>query len=244
MIGFFSASPLDLAIIFGSSEPNSVKKINAQRAFIKSALEKLEISKTEVLPAFVSHGKPPVLNSRIGEITDKATAIRLADAVPNSRDSGYSASALQLINDTAFAPGNGARLDVPKSIIIFVDKKDIGDSRVINELAKQFKEEGTKLVIIGIGKDVHKDALKPLVHNNGAIFFPPNLEEMQRIVDPVVAAIKQGKHCYVCLISSIFCYNLLEISLVPEKNLSDIIKNKRLANQVTFGLSLSCNFKL
>ena len=206
MIGFFSASPLDLAIIFGSSEPNSVKKINAQRTFIKSALEKLDISKKAVLPAFVSHGKPPALNSRIGKIIDKAAAIRLSDTVPNSGDSSNAASALLLVNDTVFAPGNGARLNVPKSVIMFVDTKDIGDSRVINELAKRFKEEDTKLVIIGMGKDVDKDALKPLVHNNGAIFFPPNLEEMQKIVDPVVAAIKPGKHCYVCLISSVICY--------------------------------------
>ena len=206
MIGFFSASPLDLAIIFGSSEPNSVKKINAQRTFIKSALEKLDISKKAVLPAFVSHGKPPALNSRIGKIIDKAAAIRLSDTVPNSGGSSNAASALLLVNDTVFAPGNGARLNVPKSVIMFVDTKDIGDSRVINELAKRFKEEDTKLVIIGMGKDVDKDALKPLVHNNGAIFFLPNLEEMQKIVDPVVAAIKPGKHCYVCLIFSVICY--------------------------------------
>ena len=123
---------------------------------------------------------------------DKATAIRLADAVLNSGDSSDSAGALQLVNDTVFAPGNGARSNVPKSIVMFVDKKDIADSRVINELAKRLKEEGTKLVIIGMGNDVDKDALKPLVHNNGAVFFPPNLDEVQRIVDPVLAALKPG----------------------------------------------------
>ena len=122
----------------------------------------------------------------------KSSAIRFTNAVPNSRDSSDSASALQLVNDTVFAPGNGARSNVPKSIVMFVDKTDIGDSRIINELAKQFKEEGTKLVIIGMGKDVDKDALKPLVHNNGAIFFPPNLDEVQRFVDPVLSALKPG----------------------------------------------------
>ena len=189
-----------MAIIFGSSEPDSIKKYSAQRTIIKSVLDKLDISTTSVLPAFVSHGKPPILNSRIGEIVDKATAIRLADAVLNSGDSSDSAAALQLVNDTVFAPRNGARLNVPKSIVMFVDKKDIGDSRIINELAEQFKEEGAKLVIIGMGKDVDKDALKPLAHNNGAIFFPPNLDEVQRIVDPVLAALKPGNLIKIVLL--------------------------------------------
>ena len=192
---FLSATPLDLAIIFGSSEPDSTKKFSAQQAFIKSALEKLVISKKSVLPAFISHGAPPKLKSRIGEIMDKSAAIMLTGALLNSGDSADPASALRLVNSTVFVPENGARPNVPKSIIMFVDRKDIGDRIVINKLAKRFKEEGTKLVIIGMGKDVDKDALKPLVHNNGAIFFPPNLEEMQMIVNPVVASIKPGKGC-------------------------------------------------
>ena len=192
---FLSATPLDLAIIFGSSEPDSIKKFNAQQAFIKSALEKLDISKKSVLPAFISHGAPPILKSRIGEIMDKATAIRLTGALLNSGDSTDPAAAMRLVNSTVFVPENGARPNVPKSIVMFVDKKDIGDRTVINKLAKRFKEEGTKLVIIGIGKDVDKDALKPLVNNNGAVFFPPNLEEMQRIVNPVIVAIKPGRRC-------------------------------------------------
>ena len=189
----FPAEPLDLAIILGSSEPDSIKKYDAQRTIIKSILDKLDISRKSVLPSLVSHGKPPILNSRIGEIVDKVTAVRRIDAVLSSGESRDPASALQLVNDTVFAPENGARSNVPKSVIMFVDKKDVGDSGTINELAKQFKEEGTKLVIIGMGKDVDKDALKPLVHNNGAIFFPPNLEEVKRLLDPIVAALKPGK---------------------------------------------------
>ena len=191
-ISMFLSDPLDLAILLGSSEPNSVEKFKAQKTFVKNIFGKFKISRNGMLPAFVSLGPVPKAISKIGEVTDKLMAAKIMDGMRNYNDSNDMSSALKLVKNYVFSKDQGARLNVPKSILMFVDKKNTGDSKQLNHLAAQFKKEGTKLIVIGLGEEVDKKALKPLVHKNGAIFFPPALDELERITEPVYKILKPG----------------------------------------------------
>ena len=188
----FLSDPLDLAILLGSSEPNGSEKFRAQKAFVKQIVGKFDISRKAMLPAFVSLGPVPRVVSRIGEVTDRLMSVRIIDGMRNYNDSSDMSSALKLVKDRVFSKDQGSRPNVPKSILMFVDKENTGDSKVLNQLAAQFKKEGTKLVVIGLGDEVDKEGLKPLVHKNGAVFFPPTLDELERITEPVYRTLKPG----------------------------------------------------
>ena len=159
---------------------------------MKKIIRKFEISKKAMLPAFVSLGPVPRVESRIGDVTDRLTAGRIIDRIRNYNDSSDLSSALQMVESYVFSKDQGARPNVPKSILMFVDKKNRGDSKVLNQLAVQFKKEGTKVVIIGLGDEVDKEALEPLTHKNGAVFFPPTLDELERITEPVYETLTPG----------------------------------------------------
>ena len=186
----FLSDPVDLAIILGSSKPNAGEKLRAQKAFVKKIFTKFDISRKAMLPAFVSLGPVPTVVSRIGEVTDRLMAARIMDGLRNFNDSSDMSNALMLVKNYVFSTDQGSRLNVPKSILIFVDKKNTGDSKKLNQLAAQFKKEGTRLVVIGLGDEVDKEALKPLAHKNGAIFFPPTLDDLGSIIVPVVRTLK------------------------------------------------------
>ena len=186
------SDPVDLAILLGSSEPNAGKKFKAQKVFVKKIVGKFDISRKAMLPAFVSLGPIPTAVSKIGEVTERLMAARIIDGMRNSNDSSDMSSALKLVKNYVFSTDQGARPNVPKSILMFVDKKNTGDSKVLNQLAAEFKKEETKLVVIGLGDEVDKEALKPLVHKNGAVFFPPTLDELDRIIEPVYGTVKPG----------------------------------------------------
>ena len=202
----FVADPVDLAILLGSSKPNAGEKFRAQKAFVKKIFNKFDISRKAMLPAFVSLGPISMVVSRIGEVTDRVMAARIMDTMSNFDDSSDISSALMLVKTYVFPTDQGARPNVPKSILMFVDKKNTGDSKVLNKLAAQFKKEGTQLVIIGLGDEVDKEALKPLVHKNGAIFFPPTLDELEKIIEPVYGTLKPGKHDFI--LYKIFLFEL------------------------------------
>ena len=193
----FVADPVDLAVLLGSSKPSAEEKFGAQKAFVKKIFSKFDISRKTMLPAFVSLGPVPRVVSKIGEVTDRLMAARIIDEIRNYNDSSDMSSALKLVKNYVFSEDQGARPNVPKSILMFVDKKNTGDSKVLNELAEQFKRDGTKLVVIGLGDEVDKEALKPLVHKNGAIFLPPTLNELRKITEPVYGTLKPGKNDFI-----------------------------------------------
>ena len=196
----FLSDPLDLAILLGSSEANGGEKFQAQKAFVKKIVGKFDISRKAMLPAFVSLGPVPRVVSEIGEVTDRLMAARIIDGMRNFNDSSDMSSALKLVKNYVFSTDQGARPNVPKSMLMFVDKKNTGDSKVLNQLAAEFKREGTKLVVIGLGDEVDKQGLKPLVHKNGAVFFPPTLDELERITEPVYRTLIPGNQPF-CRIS-------------------------------------------
>lgn len=176
----------------GSSQPNAVEKFNSQKSLVKSIIERMDISRQAALPAFVLYGPIPTLVSRIGEITDKQKAMRTISSLVNNYNSSDISSALTLVDDYVFSLEQGARPNVQKSILLFVDKTNTGDQKVLNGLSKKFKDQGTKFVVIAVGDEIDKEALKPLTHNNGAVFFPPSLEELERMIEPVSEALKPG----------------------------------------------------
>lgn len=185
--------PLDIVFILGSSRPNATQKFNAQKSLVNAVMEKLEISRDAVLPAFVSYGATPTVESRIGAITDKSTALRVLKGIVNYRNSSDLASAFHLVDSSVLSTEQGARENASRTILIFVDKDNTGDRKVVNKLTRKYKDEGTKLIIIAIGDDVNKDDLKALTHDNGEIFFPPSLEDLERMIEPVSVAVKPGR---------------------------------------------------
>lgn len=189
----FLLDPVDISILLGSSQPNANGKFKAQIAFVKKLIGKFDISKQAILPAFVSYGPIPTAVSRIGEITNKLMAERTIDRIRNSNDSSDLSSALSLVKNYVFSTEQGARPNVARSILVFVDKKNEGDPKVINELGKKFKDDRTKLVIIVLGDEVDKETLKPMTHKNGVIFFPPTLEDLEKSIEPVSLALQPGK---------------------------------------------------
>ena len=192
----FLLDPVDVAVLLGSSQPYADRKFREQKALAKKVLRKFDISRQGVLPAFVSYGPIPTAVSRIGDITDILMAERTIDLITNAEDSSNISSALNLVRNYVFSIKQGARPNVGKSILMFVDKKKQDDSEVMNELAKKFKDEGTRLVVIGLGDEIEKDALKAMTHNNGAIFFPAALEDLEKMIEPVYAALKPGKDLF------------------------------------------------
>lgn len=185
---------LDLAILFGTSPTaNSKERFAAQKKLVKDILKKYDLSKEKTLVSFIMNEKPPVSIMKLGDITDKTMAVRLIDSIVDHKKNIDLGNALAFIREKVFSPDQGARPNVPKSVLIFIDSKNIGDLREASEVSKKLKDEGIKLIIIGQGNDINKNGLVPLAYNGSTIFFPPDMEEIEKLVRPVSDAIKPGE---------------------------------------------------
>ena len=179
-------------ILLGASDPDASRKFNFQKNFINTILEVLNISRDSILTGVISYGLTPSIEWRLGDRVDR---VATKGSINKLQNPGYSTEidkALTLANDTLLKTSQGARLNTPKSVLMFLDKKSVGDQKKIADMAKYFKDEKIKLVIVGLGNDIDKEMLKPLAFDENSYFFPPSLAEMQPLVKPVAAAIQPG----------------------------------------------------
>ena len=188
-------------MLLGASGPNASRKFNFQKNFVNGLLETLGISRDGTLTGVVSYGLTPSIEWRLGSRVDKVSTKQSINRLRNPGYSTYIGKALALANDTILKTSQGARPNTPKSVLMFVDKKPIGNQKQIADIAKYFKDEEIKLVIVGLQNDIDKEMLKPLAFDRDSYFFPPSLEETQPLVKPVAAAIRPGMLLHSLLMS-------------------------------------------
>ena len=182
---------MDLAILTGTSPAvDADSKFEAQKTLIKEVLGQYDLSRDKTLVSFVSRDTQPVLLSKLGDITDRNTAINFVNTMKNPKKSGDLDGYLSFIKETVFSLKQGARANVPKSILIFEDSKRTGDKA--DEVSQSLKDKKMKLVIVGLGNDIDKNNLEKL-GDKESIFFPPELESIGAVGKPVARALRPGK---------------------------------------------------
>ena len=186
-------------MLLGASDPSASRKFNFQKNLVNGLLEPLDISRDGTLTGVVSYGLTPSIEWRLGSRVDKVSTKQSINKLRNPGYSKYIDKALALANDTVLKTSRGARPNTPKSVLMFVDKKSVGNQKKIADIAKYFKDEKIKLVIVGLGNDIDKGMLKPLAFDKNSYFFPPSLEETQPLVKPVAAAVQAGMLLHLLL---------------------------------------------
>ena len=183
---------MDLGFIFGASGSKADDTFTAQKRFANSMMDKYIISPDATLIGAVTYGRDASVATRFSSGKDKATTVSLINRLQNPKDGSNLKNALEVARDRLFSERYGARRNVPKTAVVFVDTKTSNLPADLSTTAKSLKENGIKIIVIGIGPDTDKKELAALADSE-AIFFPESLEEMERQVSPVVQAALPGK---------------------------------------------------
>ena len=187
---------LDLAILFGSSGKNSSMIFKAQQNFVTSMLDTLKVSPGSTLIGAGSYGPSPKVEWNIGSHNDKPSTVNAVRLLKNAGFNGDITDALKMVSDSILSVSQGARADVPKSILMFVDKNPIADKNELADLVQSFRERQIKLIVVGIARDEDRVDLESVSYDKQTVFFPPSLEELEKLVLPVSLAIRPGG-CYL-----------------------------------------------
>ncbi len=194
LIVFPAANPLnlDLDIILLRSGNGSDSYLNAQKKFAMSVVDSLEVSPNATQIGLVSYGEIPSVELRIGESHDKNAIKKSIFNIRVTGDSGDLSKALEMAYGTLLAVHDGARPNVPKTILVFVGDKSLGNKRKLNKIAKTLKDEKIKLVILGIDKDTNKNTVELLAYNKKSVFLSKTANEIKTLLKPALLAIQPG----------------------------------------------------
>ena len=94
---------------------------------------------------------------------------------------------LRTVSESLFIEENGARIGVPRSLVVFTTGK--ASQPFTNELEKL---KGTKIIAIGIGPDADMDDLDKLVENNDGKTFTVPKEGTDADIDNLIKDITKA----------------------------------------------------
>lgn len=152
-------------------------------------LKSYTISTKSTLAGAILNGNKPSLPIKFGDAVTYNYFIGLLKGLNNPANGNNLDSAFQIARTSMFSEDNGAREDVPKTLLVFVDNKVTGDVVDLGQEARALQEQGVKIVLIGTGEDVNPTDYEDIVD---VYFFPEDLPSMNRIIYPVIQAVLPG----------------------------------------------------
>ena len=173
--------------VIGAFGDGADVRYNQQREFIKKLLLKYDLGNTVF--GIVSHGQDGkvILNFEFGGKADLVQ--RMIKDFKNPTDGIYITNALsaskQLLDQST-------RTKATKSIVFFIDSNSRTYYTKELEQAAALKSAGYKLIIVGVGGDIDRQKLLPLVHTEKGLILLPDLGDVTGLLSIIKKAIKPG----------------------------------------------------
>ena len=155
-------------------------------------LKKYEISNTATLLGAIAYGKDSDIIFKLGQLTDKRQIGQAVSGIKNPGDGNDIKKSLSLARKELFVKQNGARIGVPKVILIFTDKKPTSDPANIITEAKTLKDNSIKVIAVGVGSEADKDDLSDIATDQNAVFLSSDSDALASLVDSVGKATVPG----------------------------------------------------
>ena len=172
--------------------------------FLRTLLSNVTISNVDgVKVGMITQGRVAQIQHRLGELsTLRDIRNALSRIRVSSFDDGDLKQLAKLLQNEFFQLSNGARLDVPKSILVFTN----GDLSTNIEL-QRLKEKGFKMIVVGYGKDLERGLYTDVVSGEKSLFLTEDTEGLKKIVGEVQNQIFspgtiQTIHCFYLFLRS------------------------------------------
>ena len=191
----------DIGVLFGASGKNARNTFDAEKSFATKLLDQYNISPTQTLIGAVTYAKDASVTMPFGSATSKEGVKNAIARLRYPGDGANLRKALEVARDQLFSVTQGARRNVPKTLIVFVDKKSSSVPAELSSVVESLRTKRIKIIAVGIGDEVDPKELQILADDKDALFFPPTLEELERQVIPVVEASQPGKLDHTVVIS-------------------------------------------
>lgn len=180
---------VDLGFIFGAAGYNADQKFESAKELAKRMVNDLYVSPNAALIGGIIYDDGARMLWRLGDTKDSSSTIYNIERIVLSRRGNNLRKAFEVARDELFALSNGARRNVPKTLVVFIDKtpRDPGLSAV----AKELKTAGVKIVVVALGSEVDPTDIKELPSSEKALLRALDLSKMMN--ESLPSALLQSK---------------------------------------------------
>ncbi len=153
-----------------------------EKEFVKQLAESFEISRAGSRAGVVTFSNDAKLSIAMNQYTSVKDFNKAVDDEPLMGYTTRIDKALQLAKERLMV---GARSDAPRIVFLLTDGSQTKSSNAKDPtpnpaiVAKQLREEGVQLIVIGIGKKVKVAELQAIAGNNANLYFAKDFDELK-----------------------------------------------------------------
>ena len=174
---------LDLGFLFGADGSNSQKDFDTEKKIATEMLNNFVISSSNTRVGIIQYGRDPRVVERLDSYTDKKTLTYIIGLL-NPTEGHRIDKALDLVRTNLFDERYGARRGIPKTVIVFTNKKSDVSPK---DAARKLRDLGVKTIAIGVGEKVDKGELKDITGNDKGLFVATGPEDKNIVKDAAKA---------------------------------------------------------
>ena len=181
---------VDLGFVLGADGPNAEKDFALGKEVIKAVLKRLLVSKDMARVGLIVYGKRADIVLRLDQISNTDTALKLVDRMRTPEKGFALSNAITMARNNLFNSAAGARQEVPKTMMIFVNR-DIDRSSKL--AAEALKQDGVKIVALWIGSKDATDSLESITTNDQDILRIDDAYSIKRVAVRPASFLLPGK---------------------------------------------------
>ena len=160
-----------------------------EKNIVKQVLDKLHISDTTTRVGFILYGKEARTALRLNTYRDATSLKRVIDSLRNSGDGNRVDKAFTVAQTNLFLEENGARIGVPKTLIVLMNNKA---DKSLSSAAQNLKDSGVKVIVIGVGQQVNEEELKSVAGEKD-VYVANQSEDIGKIVEKTAETRLSGR---------------------------------------------------
>lgn len=208
--------PADIMILLDGSDSIQDRDWYKMKEFVQLLIDNFDIARDAIHLGMV------VYSSRIGDhiglnsFKDKNMLKLLAGALNHPKDSTNTAKGIEYVREKFRSDG---RPGVPKIAIVITDGSS-DNPRNTKLQANAAKNEGIKVLAVGVGGHMFKDELRSIASNPSKVFTSPTFGTLITLVSEIRNMVCQGLfQCYGCFFygqTFYLCYKMeIQLILLP-----------------------------
>ena len=182
------SAEIDIIYALDGSERVAQKTISEMKHFVKGALKSYTVSRNKTRVGLVSFGgMNPVQALSVKDGTSVST---VEQSLPFMGTVGWKRNIEKALDSAAndFII-NSERKGVSKLIVLITTGKDEGnDLEKLKAIGKKLKDNGIKVAVVAIGKDVRRDGLPILPFSVDGVMSVPSVDDLRKAIDFVEKA--------------------------------------------------------
>ena len=200
-----SKNVVDLAFVIEGSKNISPKQFTEFKNFVKSTIDKFQISESETHVSVVEYSDEPTVVITFNDYTSPDRLKEAVDRIQPSRGEGVVTDrALRLLASDVFKPGRGSRHGVPKVVMVLTGSKSTG-SEPLKDAAKPLLDRGARVYVIYSGKKADPDLRNITTNGKDGVTTVSEEDDLSQvggnIARQIVSSVEKGNR-----VTNIFGY--------------------------------------